>query len=70
MKNRKFQAIIATIVIVVIGVSYFYNVYQQAKIQDKIELRNRKQEYKFYQKTLWGIINEVNWFFTKNGYAC
>lgn len=52
MKNRKFQAIIATIVITVIGVSYFYNIYQQARLQDKIELRNRKQEYKFYQKTL------------------
>lgn len=52
MKDRKFQIIIATIVITVIGVSYFYNVYQQARLQDKIELRNRKQEYKFYQKTL------------------
>lgn len=52
MKTHKFQIIIATIVIVVIGISYFYNVYQQAKLQDKIELRNRKQEYKFYQKTL------------------
>lgn len=52
MKNRKFQAIITTIAIAVIGISYFYNVYQQAKVQDKIELRNRKQEYKFYQKTL------------------
>lgn len=52
MKNRKFKIIIATIVIAVIGISYFYNVYQQAKLQDKIELRNRKQEYKFYQKTL------------------
>ena len=52
MKDRKFQIIIATIVITVIGVSYFYNVYQQAKIQDKIELQSRKQEYKFYQKKL------------------
>lgn len=52
MKDRKFQIIIATIVIAVIGVSYFYNVYQQARLQDKIELRNRNQEYKFYQKTL------------------
>lgn len=52
MKTHKFQIIIATIVIAVIGISYFYNVYQQAKLQDKIELWNRKQEYKFYQKTL------------------
>lgn len=52
MKDRKFQIIITTIAITIIGVSYFYNVYQQAKLQDKIELRNRKQEYEFYQKTL------------------
>ena len=70
MKKHKSQILIATIVMATIGVSYFYGVYQQAKSQDKIELRNRKQEYKFYQKTLWGIINEVNWFFTKNGHTC
>lgn len=70
MKKHKLQILIVIITIATIGVNYFYNVYQQAKLQDKIELRNRKQEYKFYQKTLWGIINEVNWFFTKNGYTC
>lgn len=52
MKTHKFQIIIATIVIAALGVSYFYNVYQQARLQDKIELRNHKQEHKFYQKTL------------------
>lgn len=52
MKKHKLQILIATIVITIISVSYFYNVYQQAKLQDKIELRNRKQEYKFYQKIL------------------
>lgn len=52
MKTHKFQIIIATIVIAMLGVSYFYNAYQQIKLQDKIELRNRKQEYKFYQKKL------------------
>lgn len=52
MKTYKFQIAITIIVIITIGVSYFYDVYQQAKLQDKIELQNRKQEYKFYQKTL------------------
>ena len=52
MKNHKLQISIVIITITTIGVSYFYNVYQQAKLQDKIELRNHKQEYKFYQKTL------------------
>lgn len=52
MRKHKLQILIAIIVIVVIGVSYFYSVYQQAKLQDKIELQNRKQEYKFYQKIL------------------
>lgn len=52
MKKHKLQILIATIVMATIGVSYFYNIYQQAKLQDKIELQNRKQEYKFYQKTL------------------
>lgn len=52
MKTHKLQIIIATIVIVALGVSYFCNAYQQTKLQDKIELRNRKQEYKFYQKKL------------------
>ena len=70
MKNHKLQLLIVIITIAVIGVNYFYDVYQQAKSQDKIELLDRKQEYKFYQKTLWGIINEVNWFFTKNGHTC
>ena len=70
MKKYKSQILIVIVTMATIGVSYFYSVYQQAKSQDKIELRNRKQEYKFYQKTLWGIINEVNWFFTKNGYTC
>lgn len=52
MKKHKSQILIATIAMATIGVSYFYGVHQQAKSQDKIELRNRKQEYKFYQKTL------------------
>ena len=52
MKKHKSQILIVTIVMATIGVSYFYGVYQQAKSQDKIELRNRKQEYKLYQKTL------------------
>lgn len=52
MKAHKFQIAVAIIAIITIGVSYFYNVYQQAKLQDKLELQNRKQEYKFYQKTL------------------
>lgn len=52
MKTHKFQIAITIIVIITIGASYFYNVYQQARLQDKIELRNRKQEYKFYQKKL------------------
>ena len=52
MKNHKLQLLIVIITIATIGVNYFYDVYQQAKSQDEIELRNRKQEYKFYQKTL------------------
>lgn len=52
MKKHKLQILIVAIVMTTIGVSYFYDVYQQAKLQDKIELRNRKQEHKFYQKTL------------------
>ena len=52
MKNHKLQLLIVIITIAVIGVNYFYDVYQQAKSQDKIELLDRKQEYKFYQKTL------------------
>lgn len=52
MKTHKFQIAIVAIAIITIGLSYFYNAYQQAKLQDKIELRNRKQEYKFYQKKL------------------
>lgn len=52
MKKHKSQILIVIITIATIGVSYFYNIYQQAKLQDKIELQNRKQEYKFYQKTL------------------
>lgn len=52
MKRHKLQILIVAIVMATTGVSYFYNVYQQVKLQDKIELRNRKQEYKFYQKTL------------------
>ena len=52
MKRHKWQILITTIVMATIGVSYFYGVHQQAKLQDKIELRDRKQEYKFYQKTL------------------
>lgn len=52
MKKHKLQILIVAIVMATIGVSYFYNVYQQAKLQDKIELQNHKQEYKFYQKTL------------------
>ena len=52
MKKHKLQILIVIITIATIDVSYFYNIYQQAKLQDKIELQNRKQEYKFYQKTL------------------
>lgn len=52
MKKYKSQILIVIVTMATIGVSYFYSVYQQAKSQDKIELRNRKQEYKFYQKTL------------------
>ena len=52
MKKHKLQILIVIITIATIGVNCFYDVYQQAKLQDKIELRNRKQEYKFYQKTL------------------
>lgn len=52
MKNHKLQLLIVIITIAVIGVNYFYDVYQQVKLQDKIELRDRKQEYRFYQKTL------------------